>query len=60
MDFGTELSISGAVESGALSPVKTNLSKVHEDALEYFQRAELSLDEDIIAFDIWMQENNEG
>lgn len=60
MDFSVELNLSGAVDAGGPSPVKNNLSKIHEDVLEYFSGGEVAVDEDIIAFSHWMQENDEG
>ena len=60
MDFSVELNLSGAVDGGGPSPVKNNLNKIHEDVLEYFSGGEVAVDEDIIAFGHWMQENDEG
>jgi hypothetical protein len=60
MDFSVDLNLSGVVDSGGPSPVKNNLYKIHEDLMEYFSRDEVVVDEDIIALDQWMQENNEG
>ena len=60
MDFSVDLNLSGVVDGGGPSPVKNNLNKIHEDLMEYFSRDEVVVDEDIIALDQWMQENNEG
>ena len=62
MDF--DLNLTGQSDSlGTVSPVKLNLIKVHEDIMEYFRNqvdSGIAIDEDNIAFDHWMNENNEG